>query len=118
MAKYQIADTPTMLLLALAAQKAGYNRQLDIDKLNADLDPKGIHICFFNMLHEHIAGKLVDPHIRSMWHLKVSGSSEPVEVSLDISMEQFRLLAVHDTDDPDHEKQIKRNKIKAGITRV
>jgi hypothetical protein len=100
MSKFQICNTETFLALALAADRAEYNRRLDVRKLNRTLDPNGIHICKFSMLHEHIAGRKVEPHIRSIWLLKMKNksSTEPIEVALDISMESFNKLEVHDTE--------------------
>jgi hypothetical protein len=97
--KYQLASTDMFLAMALNAERRGYNRQLNVSKLNKVIDPDGTHVCKFSMLHEHIAGRKVDPHIRSIWMVKLKNkpSTEPFECALDIDLDVFNTLPVHDT---------------------
>lgn len=49
------------------ALKLGYNRALYADKL-AEAPEDSIWGVTFNMIHEHKAGKLTDPHVRCMMY--------------------------------------------------
>lgn len=93
MRMYKIAETPRFMVLAADATMKGYNRQLDLNKLAEIIDPLGVHVVSFAMLHEHIAGERVAPHMRTMWLVKTKGNGTSCqEVALDISMENFKNL--------------------------
>ena len=87
---FKIVDTPHFMVLAADAVAKRYNRQLDLNKLAEIIDPAGNHVLSFSMIHEHIAGKKVKPHMRTMWMLKVKNTMEFERVTLDISMENFK----------------------------
>ena len=79
--------TKALLLLASKeAKEVGYNRQLD-DELIAGLEAIYYPVVF-TMMHEHIAGKLVDPHVRCL--VRVSNEVSPLQV--DCSMAFFENL--------------------------
>ena len=79
--------TKAMLLLAShEARKVGYNRQLNDDYI-AELEDINYPVTF-SMMHEHIAGQLVDPHVRCL--VRVSNEDSPLQV--DCSMAFFENL--------------------------
>ena len=80
--------TKALLLRASReAQEIGYNRQLNEDAL-AELEENTCYPVTFSMLHEHIAGKLVEPHVRCL--VRVSNEREPLQI--DMSMAFFENL--------------------------
>jgi hypothetical protein len=91
---YKLADSVQFMALAADAAAKGYNRQLDLNELAKILDPLSISLCTFSMIHEHIAGQRVAPHMRTLWLVKLR--DKPVTdlkaLSLDISMENFNAL--------------------------
>jgi hypothetical protein len=89
---YKVADSVEFMRLAAEAISAGYNRQLDLNKLAEVLDPQGINVVSFSMLHEHIAGVQAAPHMRTMWMIKLKGGMEFETVTLDVSMGNFTKL--------------------------
>lgn len=100
----QYATTPVMCEFADAARTNDYNRQLAMDDVYA-LDPEGVHVLSFSMIHEHRAGVVVDPHMRTMWLLKMKNTKEPLKASLDIPMDMFNsLLLTEDEVDQIKEK--------------
>lgn len=90
MDKQHIKVLTTELLedAALAAHRQNYNRQLSQEGLR-QLDPKGIHLAWVLMLHEHAQGKLVPPHYRCKVLLKLRDQDLPAEVLLDTPMQNF-----------------------------
>ena len=99
--KYQICDSGKFIEMAMNAKRKGYNRQVDVNKLIKLIDLDGVHVCKFSMIHTHIAGRKVAPHIRSIWMVKMKDkpSTSPVTIALDIDMKVFNELAVHDTEE-------------------
>jgi hypothetical protein len=96
---YQICNTGQFLAMAINAKRKGYNRQIDPTKLVKQIDPDGTHVCKFSMLHEHIAGRKVPTHIRSIRLVKLANKPEPAELALDIDLDVFNRLQIHDTED-------------------
>jgi hypothetical protein len=87
---YKIADSLTFMGLAADAMQKGYNRQLDLEQLAKNLDFHGVGVVSFAMVHEHIAGEKVAPHMRTMWMIPLkSGPKDFETVTLDVSMENF-----------------------------
>jgi hypothetical protein len=74
---------------AKAGQKRGYNRQLDDEALEQNLPAEDIYPVSFSMVHEHIAGEQVEPHIRAMVIIDDKGAP----VILDLATETFDALA-------------------------
>lgn len=89
MTKVKVLNTPTLLALNGKAIKAKRNRAL------ADgipLDPDGIHLVSFSMVHNDI-------EMRLMLMLKLVDSEAPVTAFLDVSFEDYAGLAEVDSDD-------------------
>ena len=106
MSTYRITDTPTIKRLATAGSETGYNRQLNPDWIEANLDPEGNHLCVFAMVHEHIGGREVEPHMRGQFLMKVNGTTEPVSLIFDLSMEDYDAMTewqAPDATDAEHE---------------
>lgn len=61
--------------------KRGFNRQLD-PVFVRDLDPDLNYPITYSMLHEHIAGKLVEPHMRVMVVWNERGDTVTFDVEL------------------------------------
>ncbi len=93
-----VCNTQDFLYLCKEAEKAGYNRQLDVRRITSVIDLEGTHVCSFHMIHEHIAGRLVPPHVRSMWYLKCEDQEKPMTVFLDISLDNFNRLHEYDVE--------------------
>jgi len=82
----------------------GRNRAEDTDAVMPLIDPKGIHVCTFEMVHEHINRRSVKPHMRTCWMVKVlpgtPGAQQvdtmsTIEMWLDVS---FRTLNANSVD--------------------
>lgn len=84
----KFATTDILLDLADEARVADFNRQFPMPLVDA-LDPQGIHICSFGMIHEHADGREVNPHMRTKWLLKIKDSMEPLSAFLDIPMDSY-----------------------------
>lgn len=89
---YKVATTDQLKHLNEIAERKGYNRQLNPDFIENELDPGGIHVCSFKMLHEHAGGKPVEPHLRTRWLLKLKGNAKPVAGMLDVDLDQYEDL--------------------------
>ena len=77
----------TKALLRQASKEAkeiGYNRQLN-DEYIAELEDINYPVTF-SMIHEHIAGKPVDPHVRCLVRLHTG------TLQVDVSMAFFENL--------------------------
>tara|TARA_R100001143_G_C3350209_1_gene129076 strand:+ start:171 stop:503 length:333 start_codon:yes stop_codon:yes gene_type:complete len=73
-----------------AAEKAGYNRQLDfywLMKAEKLADDTRFPISF-HMVHEHKAGEKTDPHMRVVFNYDDQGNT----LQLDMSMKNFNSL--------------------------
>jgi len=79
---HEVIDTSTLLELARAAERHDFNRQLDVEALEPDLDPKGFHVMYFRMLHN-------DSEWRTMWYVKLKDREDPIDVALDVSFEDW-----------------------------
>lgn len=73
----------TLVAAAIAGTKRGYNRQLHPGMLLSELDPKILYPISFSMLHEHIAGEKVEPHVRVLAVINEHGSTVQIDLSLD-----------------------------------
>lgn len=86
MRKIKYFSFAQLLAAAIAGNKVGFNRQLNpkaIAKLDADLR----FPVTFSMLHEHINGRLADPHVRA-----IVAVSPTETVTLDVEMDLFNSL--------------------------
>jgi hypothetical protein len=95
--KHKIASTHDIAYLSTKAIEIGRNQALDPGFVDEELDPSGIHICDFAIIHEHQAGQPVEPHMRTRWLLKVKGSMKPVHGLIDIDMDDYERLQEQET---------------------
>lgn len=90
-----IASTEEFRRIAENGRVRGYNQQPS-DELLERLHPEGTHMITHHLPHEHIAGELVEPHVRTVWMCAVTNNGEqPVNhVLMDMSMSDFDSLTV------------------------
>jgi hypothetical protein len=77
-----------------------YNRTIPQSVIDA-LDPDNLIVVSFSMVHEHIAGKPVDPHMRCMLY---AGPDAPQPLIVDMEMGLYDLLPTY-TPDSETEEQ-------------
>ncbi len=75
-----------LIVACIIAERRGYNRQLETDKIWSDTKPTDRFPVMFAMIHEHAGGLPVDAHMRCV--ISVNGDS----VTIDTDMEIFELL--------------------------
>jgi hypothetical protein len=98
MTVYKYFTKDSLIEAAKAGNIRGYNRQLDPEKLT-DLKWEKFLPVTFHMPHEHIAGELVEPHVRVMVMIDANpDKSDDEKVILDISQERFDALPTYDPD--------------------
>lgn len=91
MSRYvKIITTPDLIALNRSAVKAKRNRSF-IDGIEDLLDPDGIHVVCYSMLHN-------DVEIRTNLLLKFKDTAEPVPGWLDMSIEDFNKLPELDSE--------------------
>lgn len=71
-----------------------FNRTLPQDVVD-ELDPDALMPITFAMVHEHIAGKAADPHMRCVIVANPAGRI----LLLDVAMELYDLLPEHEIDE-------------------
>lgn len=86
-------NTDNLVRIMQAGREIGFNRQAPAD-YQEFLDPKGEHVVSFAMVHEHIGGQSTDPHMRVALLTKTLDSDDPVEILMDMSMEDFDTFTV------------------------
>jgi hypothetical protein len=69
--------TDTAGLMSLVSNASGRNRSVYEDRLEKAIDPMGIHILSFQLLHNDIA-------MRTRWMVKVMDTMHPVDIWLDL----------------------------------
>ena len=80
MEQVTIANTEGFLALAKNAEKR--NRSVHIDKLKDVIDPQGVHVMCFSMVHN-------DCELRTRWFVKIKGTIEAEEIWLDTDFDAF-----------------------------
>jgi hypothetical protein len=80
-------DKATLIVAAKIAQQRDYNRQANIEALK-ELPDDNVYPITFAMIHEHKAGQVVEPHMRTWISLNADGDS----VFLDVDMDLYRTL--------------------------
>ncbi len=89
---------PLLLKAAQIARERNYNRQVTDEFINkivpeADPDQDFNYPIMFSMQHEHIQGKLADPHMRCEILGPWGPENEPIaSVLLDVDMDLFHKL--------------------------
>ena len=89
----KIASTPQLIRIATAGEGMGYNRQLPKQFLEG-LDPDGKHMVTLALVHEHIAGQPVDPHMRCQMLVKSKYADEPFNCQIDMSINDYNEMDV------------------------
>lgn len=91
MTEYRTHLTNSACLLSMAriAHNYGTNRQVDVQRLEAEIDPDGIHVAGWNFQHN-------DKEMRAQWLCKIKDKVAPVYLWLDVPIEDFRRLTVKD----------------------
>lgn len=89
----KVANTKTVESLIDCSQK--YNRYIPRG-VKKDLDPEGRHVFSVILVHEHIAGKLVEPHYRCSAFLKMKDADEPAHFYVDMSIDDYDSLMDHE----------------------
>lgn len=89
----KVVNTPGLLELARAAERAGYNRQLDLKELRREVDPFGTHVLEAWMVHGHAAGVQVEDHLRCKVYIKAKDQDLPAEAWLDVPFDRYNALA-------------------------
>lgn len=84
--------TEELQAFARIGKDRGYNRQLS-DEIIERLDPNGIHVTSFAMLHEHAGGQKIDPHVRTEVLLKLRGTDDPAWAFMDMDLPMYGTLA-------------------------
>lgn len=77
-----ILTASTKRFMAMAYDSQDRNRAVDIDAIHPKIDPEGVHIVVFHMVHN-------DSEYRSLWMVKMKDSMDPVSVWVDCSFEIF-----------------------------
>lgn len=91
MTETKIVSTTEFIEISRRSIEQGYNR-LPTDEFLDLLDPEGTHINSFAMPHAHAAGVEVAPHMRTIWLAKLSGQEKSVEITLDMTLDDFNSL--------------------------
>lgn len=82
MKTFYITDTPGFKKLTHNARMRNSNRKAS-EELDEQLDPDGVHVLMFHMLHN-------DCEWRTVWLVKVIGTDQPAEVTLDLDLDQLK----------------------------
>lgn len=77
-----VLTASTKKFMAMAYDSQDRNRAVDIDEVYPRIDPEGIHIVAFHMMHN-------DSEFRTLWMVKMKDSLDPVSVWVDCSYESF-----------------------------
>lgn len=89
-------NTQDMLALIFLGEALGFNRQLDIDLVSADIDHDGTHLLQL-VLPFHDRGIADDtPHHRVRCFIKIQGTMTPAEAIIDIPAANWDELPAHD----------------------
>lgn len=83
--KIKVLGTPLLQVINDESIRLKKNRTLDPRVADELVDPTGIHLVIFSMVHN-------DKEIRTQLMLKMKGSDEPRRGWLDMSFERFRDL--------------------------
>jgi len=83
-----MSDSDTLLtastkgLMRIARDSEGRNRGPDTYTLSRRIDPEGVHVVAFQMVHN-------DVEYRALWMVKVKDSIEPANIWIDSSFKVF-----------------------------
>jgi len=74
------ATTPQLLVMAEDSQ--GRNRAVNTENLSSRIDPDGIHVVAFQMVHN-------DVEYRTLWMVKLTDTMDPTNVWIDTDLGVF-----------------------------
>jgi hypothetical protein len=77
-----------LIKAAKIAERRGYNRQIDVSVVQKHIADITKMPVLFSLLHEHAAGRAVDPHIRAVIATDAIGS----RITLDCDFDFFESL--------------------------
>lgn len=89
MSRFKVFDKATLRLANKIAIDRGYNRAIVEEYIDKQPDDAHWAVTFY-MLHEHAAGKAVDPHIRCM--IRQIFVDNPPTLFVDTDMSLFDML--------------------------
>lgn len=75
-------DTAGFLAMCRDAERHDSNRQVETENLSYEIDPKGIHVLVFKMMHN-------SSEWRTNWLVKLKDTMEPQMLWLDVSFGCF-----------------------------
>ena len=84
-----VTDSEGILSMARDAENNERTRQVNITRLEEEIDPSGTHILQLQMPHSHIAGEPSPVHWRTIWLVKLKGEGKPVQLCMDVSPSVF-----------------------------
>ena len=66
----------------------GMNRSIDPQDME-EMDPEGLHLLTFSLIHTHRAGEEIEPHLRCVWLVKKKGTKKPETKIMDIDFDVY-----------------------------
>ena len=72
-----------LLLLALDAHRRSSNRQAEMHALAGALDPSGVQVLVFSMVHNGM-------ELRTQWMVKLRDAAKPLALWLDVSFDAYK----------------------------
>lgn len=81
----KVMDTYKLIKLAENGRRAKFNRQFDVNALSELLDPNGIHVVAWTMVHN-------DSEIRAQIMMKFKDNDEPQTAFFDMSFKDYNSL--------------------------
>lgn len=88
----KIANTPALIAMVETSRQRRYNRLL-APAVIKKLDPSGIHVFTWPMLHEKGGSGKAAVSVRVLSFIKLEGKDEPYETQLDFDVAQYNALA-------------------------
>lgn len=77
-----VVTATTPQLMTMAADSQGRNRSVNTENLSKDIDPEGVHVAAFHMIHN-------DVEYRTLWMVKLADSMDPTNVWIDCDFSVF-----------------------------
>ena len=80
--KIRVANTTLLMDIAYEAERSKRNRRFNTRILENEIDPDGIHVLTFHMMHN-------DVEMRTCWMLKLKNMEHPTMLWLDMSFKNW-----------------------------
>jgi len=87
--------TQQLITIAAESESKGFNRQISASGVRQCADPRGLHVLVFDMIHEHKNGRECEPHQRCRFWVKMIDESEPVSITVDMTIDRFNELSAN-----------------------